>query len=203
MVSPGAESQAGPVRDGPLPPLPRIWIGYLIGVATLIAELVAVSLHPEIANGTLMIPPLYLFLPAFLGSVYWFVCIYQYHVVLNHIPGWHHPISPAKAVGFHFIPIYNFYWVFKWLQEIARFVNSSLKAPAMKPLMAGGAILVALLLRFLDAGMGMLLLFLATSYVSKCLRAALAASAGASPVPQGPPPFSRSEEHTSELQSRQ
>lgn len=191
MDSPGAETQAGPMRDGPLPPLPKIWIGYLLGVATLIAEFVAVSLHPEMANGALIIPPLYLFLPAFIGIVYWCACIYQYHVVMKHIPGWQHPISPAKAVGYHFIPIYNLYWIFKWLQEIAKFVNSSLKAPAMKPLMAGGAILVALLLRFLDPGMGMLLLFLATSYVSRCLRAALAAYAAApQPVPPGPPPFS-------------
>jgi len=190
MDSSGAETQAGPVRNGPLPPLPKIWIGYVLGIVTLVSELVAVSLHPEIANGALMVPPLYLFLPAFIGAVYWFACIYQYHVVMSHIPGWRHPISPAKAVGFHFIPIYNVYWIFKWLQEIARFVNSSLKRPAMRPLMAGGAILVALLLRFLDAGMGMLLLFLATSYVSTCLRPAIAAFAAPQPVPPEPPPFS-------------
>jgi hypothetical protein len=167
-----------------------MWIGYVIGLVTVGAEMAAVSLHPEVASGTPIIPPLYLFLPAFIGAVYWLVCVYQYHVVMNHIPGWQHPISPAKAVGFHFIPIYNFYWVFKWLLEIAQFVNSALGRPAMRPVMAGGAILVALLLRFLDAGMGMLLLFLATSYVSTCLRAALAAYAVGPAAPPGPPPFS-------------
>jgi len=40
------ESPRPPVA---LPALPMIWIGYLLGVATIIAEFVAVSLHPELA----------------------------------------------------------------------------------------------------------------------------------------------------------
>jgi len=190
MTSPDAETHAGPPIARPFPPLPKIWVGYIIGVATLIAEMVVVSQHPEAATGTPMIPPLYLFLPAFIGGVYWFVCVYQYHVVMNHIPAWRHPISPGKAVGYHFIPIYNLYWIFKWLQEIARFVNAVLGRPAMRPGLAGGAILVALVLRFLDPGMGMILLFLATSHVSACLRPALDAFATAAGEHPGPPPFS-------------
>jgi hypothetical protein len=186
----GAETQAGPVGVGQVPPFPKIWIGYLLGIATFIAEVVAVSLHPEIAKGAAIIPPLYLFLPVFVGAVYWLVCIHQYHVVMKHIPGWHHSISPAKAVGYHFIPLYNLYWIFKWLQEIAKFVNASLQRPVMRPNALGIAILVALVLRFIDAGLGMLLLFLATSYVSTCLRPALAAFAASAQAPQGPPPFS-------------
>ncbi|HEY4906666.1 MAG TPA: hypothetical protein VIH74_04395, partial [Candidatus Acidoferrum sp.] len=49
-----------------LPTLPMIWIGYLLGVATIIAEFVAVSLHPELAKEA-GIPPLYLFLVSFVG----------------------------------------------------------------------------------------------------------------------------------------
>lgn len=190
MDSPGAGTQAGSLGARQFPPLPKIWIGYLIGFVTLIAENVAAGQHPEIADGTLIVPPLYLFLPAFIGAVYWLVCVYQYHVVMNQMPGWQHPISPGKAVGYHFIPLYNLYWVFKWLQEIARFVNSTLGRPAMKPLLLGGAILMALLLRFLDAGIGMLLLFLVTAQVSAYLRQALATSAARRAPMEGPPPFS-------------
>jgi len=190
MDSPGAETRTGPVSAVPLPPLPQIWIGYLLALATVVAEVVAVSLHPEIATGGQLIPPLYLFLPVFIGAVYWLACIYQFHVVMSRIPGWLHPISPARAVGFHFIPFYNLYWIFKWLQEIAKFVNSSLRRPVMKPVMAGVAILVALVLRFIDAGFGLLLLFLATSYVSACLRQALAVFGVPPPAVEGPLPFS-------------
>lgn len=154
------------------PKLPVIWIGYLLGIATVIAEFVAVSLHPELAKDG-GIPPLYLFLVSFVGGVYWFVCIHRYHVILASVSGWKHPISPARAVGFHFIPFYNFYWIFKWPKEIAKFVNWRLRAPVMKPVPVGVAVLGALVLRILDPGFGLILLFFPMSYVSECLRRAL------------------------------
>ncbi len=158
----------------PPPKLPLIWIGYVLGVATVVAEFVAVTLHPELAKEG-GIPPLYLFLASFVGGVYWLVCIYQVHVVLAHVPGWKHPISPARAVGFHFIPFYQFYWIFKWPREIANFVNGRLRQPVMKPVAVGVAVLGALILRILDPGFGLILLFFPMSYVSECLRRALAA----------------------------
>jgi hypothetical protein len=162
-------------RPGPLPPLPQLWVGYLLGFATIVAEFVAASLHPELAKADFPIPPLYLFLVMFVGGVYWLVCVYRYHVVMQHVPAWKHPISPARAVGFHFIPIYNLYWVFKWPQEIARFVNWRFQFPLMKPQMVGLMVFAAFVLRFLfDPGLGLILLFLAASYVSGCLRRAFA-----------------------------
>jgi hypothetical protein len=157
--------------------LPRIWVGYVMGLATIVAELVAVSLHPEMAKAPVLIPPLYLFLAVFVGGVYWLVCVYKYHLILAQVPGWKHPISPARAVGFHFIPLYNFYWVFKWPQEIANFVNARLGRPLMKPSMVGFAVFAAFLVRFVvDPGLGLILLFVAASYVSACLRQALLAA---------------------------
>jgi hypothetical protein len=158
----------------PPPALPQIWIGYLLGVATIVAELVAVGLNPDLAKQG-GIPPLYLFLVSFIGGVYWLVCIYRIHVVLAHAPRWRHPISPARAVGFHFIPFYQFYWIFKWPREIANFVNSRLPQPLMKPVAVGVAVLAALLLRILDPGFGLMLLFFPMSYLSECIRRALAA----------------------------
>jgi hypothetical protein len=156
------------------PALPQIWIGYLLGVATIIAEVVAVGLNPDLAKQG-GIPPLYLFLVSFIGGVYWLVCIYRIHVVLAHAPRWKHPISPARAVGFHFIPFYQFYWIFKWPREIANFVNSRLPQPIMKPVAVGLAVLAALLLRILDPGFGLILLFFPMSYISECIRRAFAA----------------------------
>lgn len=161
-------------RAAQMPALPVIWIGYVLGVATIIAEFVAVSLHPELAKEG-GIPPLYLFLVSFVGGVYWFVCVYRVHVVMAHVPGWTHPISPARAVGFHFIPFYNLYWVFKWPSEIAIFVNGRLKRPVMKPVAVGMAVLAALVLRIFDPGFGLILLFFPMSYLSECLRRAFAA----------------------------
>ena len=166
---------AAQMHPGKLPPLPQLWVGYLLGFATIVAEFVAAALHPEMGKAEFPIPPLYLFLVMFVGGVYWLVCVYRYHVVMQHMPGWKHPISPARAVGFHFIPIYNLYWVFKWPQEIARFVNWRFAQPLMKPQMVGLMVFAAFVLRFVfDPGLGLILLFLAASYVSGCLRRALA-----------------------------
>jgi len=73
------------VQDQREPKLPTIWIGYLLGVATIVAELVAVALHPELAKEG-GIAPLYLFLVSFVGGVYWLVCIYGIHVALKFAP---------------------------------------------------------------------------------------------------------------------
>jgi hypothetical protein len=171
--SPG-ELPTGQIQAGKLPPLPQLWVGYLIGFANVVAEVVHASLHPEVVKDEFPIPPLYLFLLIFVGWVYWLVCVYRYHEVMQRVPGWKHPISPARAVGFHFIPFYNLYWFFKWPQEIARFVNWRFAQPVMKPRMVGLMFLAAYVLHFLFPGLGLIMLFLAASYVSGCLRRAFA-----------------------------
>jgi hypothetical protein len=173
MTLSDADSQQPGSPSAQLPALPQVWIGYLLGVATIAAEFVALGLHPELAKEG-GIPPLYLFLVSFVGGVYWLVCIYRIHVVMAHVPGWAHPISPARAVGFHFIPFYNLYWIFRWPREIANFVNPRLPQPIMKPVAVGVATLAALVLRVLDPGFGLILLFFPISYVSECIRRALA-----------------------------
>jgi hypothetical protein len=166
-VSPG-ELPAQQMQPGNLPPLPQLWVGYLLGFATVVAELIDPALHtPDSAVTLFPVPNLYLFLLIFVGFVYWLVCVYRYHVIMQHVPGWKHPISPARAVGFHFILVYNLYWVFKWPQEIARFVNWRFGHPVMKPQMVGLMVFAAFVMRFLfDPGLGLILLFLAASYVS-------------------------------------
>jgi hypothetical protein len=176
MTFPDADA---PQRGQAVPPsqtpqLPQIWIGYVLGVATIAAELIAVGLNPNLAKEG-GIPPLYLFLVSFIGGVYWLVCIYRVHVVLANAPAWKHPMSPGRAVGFHFIPFFQFYWIFKWPREIAKFVNSRLHQPVMKPVAVGVAVLAALLLRILDPGFGLILLFFPMSYISECIRRAFAA----------------------------
>jgi hypothetical protein len=187
----GGERREQGEEGGALPPLPRVWVGYLLGLATIIAEMVAISLHPELAKGSditkgeFVIPPLYLFLASFVGFVYWFVCIYQIHVVLARVPGWHHPISPGRAVGFNLIPFFNLYWVFKWPREIAVFVNLRLGRKAMKSVAIGIAFLLALVMRLLDPGFGLILLFMPLSYVTRCVAYALAEPTTSASIPPG------------------
>jgi hypothetical protein len=187
-MEPGGESRERQAEPGALPPFPRIWIGYLLGLATLIAEMIAVTLHPELAKEPLLIPPLYLFLANFISLIYWLVCAYEYHVVLAQATAGAYPIKPLRAAWFHLIPAYGLYWVFKWPRELARFVNSRLEAPLMRPDRAGLAVFFAFaVFLVLDRGVGMILLFSRASYLSRCLRYALTARPAA---PAGPLPFS-------------
>jgi hypothetical protein len=154
--------------------LPKIWIGYLLAVATLIGEMIAVAHHPEVVKSVqFAVPPLELFLPAFLAAVYWLVCIHRYHVVLAHVPGWKHPITPARAVWFHLIPIFNVYWVFRWPYVLATFVNGRMGAYAMSLWAPGTSFLLSLVCRIFDPALGTAMLFFTCAYVSRHLKRAL------------------------------
>ncbi len=188
MDLPDGESQPHPHLKEKLPPFPRIWVGYLMGVATLLTEMVAISLHPELAKEPLLVPPLYLFLANFVSMVYWLVCVHQYHVVLKAATNRAYAITPLKAALYTLIPIFGLYWSFKWPRDLAYFVNDKLQAPLMKPDRTGLASFTAFVaFLILDRGVGMILLFWTASYLSRCLRLSLAAK----PVsPDGSLPFS-------------
>jgi hypothetical protein len=188
MDSSGGESQEQHSEPGTPPRLPRIWIGYLLGLATLVAEIVAVTLHPELAKEPLTIPPLYLFLANFVSLIYWLVCVYEFHVVLKQASAGSYSITPLRSAWFHLIPVYSLYWVFKWPRELARFVNSRMGTPLMKPGRTGFAVLTAFaVFLVLSHGVGMIALFWAASYLSRCLRYALSARPAS---PAGQLPFS-------------
>jgi len=113
---------------------------------------------------------------AVLGWFYWLYCVYKYHDIMFQVPGWDHPIGVGRAVGFHFIPLYNFYWVFKWPKEIANFANWRAQAKIMSPIAAGSLMVAATLVgRFFDAAIGLALIFSAGAYISARLRRAFAA----------------------------
>jgi hypothetical protein len=184
----GGKSEEQRLQAGALPPFPRIWVGYLLGLATLLAEMVAITLHPELAKEPLLIPPLYLFLANFISLIYWLVCVYEFHVILWQATAGSYPIKPLRAAWFHLIPIYGLYWVFKWPRELARFVNERLHASLMNPDKTGLVVFAAFaVFLVLDRGFGMILLFWSASYLSRGLRQALAVQPAA---PGSPLPFS-------------
>ena len=168
MDSSGEDSQGQPGEPQASPRFPRIWVGYLLGGATIVAEMIAISLHPELAKEPLIVPPLYLFLANFISLVYWLVCVYEFHVLLMEASSGTYSITPLRSAWFHLIPIYGLYWVYKWPRELARFVNSRLPAPLMRPERTGLAIFLAFIVfLLLDRGFGMILLFWAASHLAR------------------------------------
>ena len=154
--------------------LPKIWIGYLLAFATLAGEMIAVGRNPEVVKGVqFAVPPLEIFLPAFLSAVYWLVCIHRYHLVLANVPGWTHPITPARAVWLHLVPLFNMYWVFRWPHAIAVFVNHRMNGRAMSLWTPGTSFFLSLVCRIFDPALGTAMLFFTCAYISAQLRRAL------------------------------
>jgi hypothetical protein len=115
---------------------------------------------------------------SFVAAAYLLHCVSSYHWVLTKVQGWHHPISPRKAVGFHFIPIFNLYWNFRWPVEIARFVNWRTQKRRMSGILAGSVVLAgAITSASVDGALGFLVILCGFSYISRCLRDAFAAAA--------------------------
>jgi hypothetical protein len=163
-----------------IPRMPRFWIGYVLGAVTVIAEITAISQHPEITKWPPAAPPLYLFLPSFISLVYWLVCVYEYHAVLAYVTGGEYPVRPIRAAWFHLIPLYQFYWAFKWSRTVALFVNKNSVSPAMRPERAGVYMFAAFVIFVLfDRGFGLILLCLAGAKLSAALHRLLEENLGA------------------------
>ncbi|HXM99318.1 MAG TPA: hypothetical protein VN982_12665 [Candidatus Dormibacteraeota bacterium] len=167
----GEEKPTRRLKLDEIPRLPRLWIGYVLGVITVIAEITAISQHPEITKLPLVVPPLYLFLPSFISLAYWLVCVYEYHVVLAYVTGGEYPVRPIRAAWFHLIPLYQFYWSFKWSRKLALFINKNSRSPAMRPERAGVYVFAAFVIFVLfDRGFGLILLCLAGAKFSAALQ---------------------------------
>ncbi len=107
-------------------PLPKMWIGMAISVNCLLFQLGGVE-------G-------FVLLTSMIGSCYWLFCVYRIHKILSQYTSRAYPISPRKAVGFQFIPIFEYFWFFRWTRQLAKFVDSESGKPGM-PTVWPGALL--------------------------------------------------------------
>ncbi|MDD5216690.1 MAG: hypothetical protein PHN49_12280 [Candidatus Omnitrophica bacterium] len=103
---------------------PKIWPGFVLALLFLliiIAALTLISGEGQPLSQALNILALSVNLA---GFVYWNVCVYRLHQSVLMIAGGSYPISPGKAVGFGFIPVYTLYWRFKWPAEMLTFIQT-------------------------------------------------------------------------------
>jgi hypothetical protein len=107
-------------------------------------------------------------------------CVYAYHYVLTQVEGWQHPITPKMAVRYHFIPFFDLYWNYKWPHEIAKFVNWRMQKRRMSGALVRTLVLLGTVVSFYMLVLGLVIIFSAFAYLSRCLRDAFAAA----PVPQ-------------------
>jgi len=140
MVPSDANVTQDPVLTELIFRLPRLWIGYLIAILSFAAGVFELARNPGAYASSGEFPAIYLIGAAF-GWFYWLFCVYRYHDVITDIPGYNHPIAASRAVAFHFIPFYNFYWVYRWPSAIAEFVNWRTQSKTMKGWVPGSFVL--------------------------------------------------------------
>ena len=87
--------------------------------------------------------------------VYFFMAVHRIHKILRAATNGKYPISPARAVGFSFIPFYNLYWMFKWPGETALFLNHVTHEERLKKDRWGWLLLLASLISGLLPGLSL------------------------------------------------
>jgi hypothetical protein len=151
--------------------LPTLWFGFVLAAMLLVVELGEGALnHTE--NSTLLFSFLWL-----CGITYWLFCVYRIHLITKETSRSDYPISPLKAVGFHLIPFFNLYWIFRWPNELARFVNRRLAKPAAAIGWPGFFLLVGFFLKEFDGSLGLFVLFAVLVYFDRKLALAVPSSA--------------------------
>lgn len=91
--------------------LPRMWIGM---------ALAGLCLFAQVGDGDSIV-----LLVSIIGSCYALFCVHRIHKVFAEYTLNRYPISPRKAVLFHFIPVFEYYWLFRWSHQIFNFIDGN------------------------------------------------------------------------------
>lgn len=141
-----------------VPPLPRLWIGFMLALCYLAGEIYA-----RLAENRALL--VFLRVVIGLGAGWeWLFCVHRYHAILRQIAprlsngSSSYPVSPGDAVGYHFLPLYNVYWLFHWPSVLSGFLNDS-GIQTTSGALSGLLILLSCGVLWLDGGIGFALLF--------------------------------------------
>lgn len=149
----------------PFSALPKVWIGFIIAGVFLLVELIGGASGYDMDD--LLV---YLIAIGLVGMVYWLFCVHRFHKILREMNK-DYEISPGAAVGYHFLPFYNFYWIFKWPMEFSNTINAQGAVKMAHGALLGVLLLIALLInRFFDGAVGMTFIFGIGTYMASVLR---------------------------------
>jgi hypothetical protein len=176
MLDLNSESRGAATVYGaePLSPLPRIWIGFLISFSFLVAEIFLAVRHELEGGGSALLIAI-----AVCGWLYWLSCVHRFHKILGQISP-HvgttptYPYEPAEAVGRHFIPFYNFFWIVKWPWEMTKFLKEQTSVRMVSGILLGFLMLASILVRAVDGFLGLTLMYCVGWYISRKLRRVMA-----------------------------
>ena len=82
--------------------------------------------------------------------------------------------SPAAAVGWHFAPIFNLYWVVKWARDVNRFGSGTDRGTVLRGTAIGLLLLVGLIVHLFVPVIGTIVSFGAMQWLVSKTRNAIA-----------------------------
>jgi hypothetical protein len=158
------EQQPRSYYTGPLSSLRPMWIGFVVAALGLVMGIVDLE---EI--------DLWLSLAGLVGWIYWLTCVSRFHKILAELSPQEdgeptYPFTPRKSVLYHFIPLLNLYWVFRWPREMVKFLREQTSVQIISGWILGAVLFLSLLL----SSLGLFPIFVVGLYISGKLREAMA-----------------------------
>lgn len=161
-----------------------VWFGFVFAFVLFVGEVLdaLLDLNHEMFR-------LVLILVLLAGWFYWLFCVYRFHSILRELSRNHYPITGPEAIGKHFIPLYNFYWLFKWPDAFSKYINRRARVRMVSGGLLGGLLLLSVLVsRFFDSAVGLAGIFTVGMYMSAKLRRHMELVKGLAPGMLPPPP---------------
>jgi hypothetical protein len=152
-----------PPRGRIYTPLPRMWVGLIPAVLCLFFQLAGAS-----AVGLV-------WFVSMAGTCYWFFCVHRIHKVLSEYTRSAYPVSPRRAVGFHFIPLFEYYWFFRWTRQLSLFLRNEPNGPVISQFWPGLLLITASIVGWFVSlkSLRLFLIFGLGMYLVRKLRGAL------------------------------
>lgn len=144
--------------------LPPVAFGFIFVPIIWIASTIDLENNPDVIFG------MYTTIAQLVGTVFWFVCIHRFHTILNEISDGSYEIKPGSAVGLHFLPIYNFYWLFKWPSEFAKFIHTNSSVKMIPGGLLGFTLLASTMVKFFDGGVSLAMILGLGVYLRRKLK---------------------------------
>ena len=141
--------------------LPRMAVGYVLAGICLMAE---IGLFTGIKSVEARVVAL---VAGLLGSGYWLFCVHRIHRITAQATSGAYPISPRRALWFHFIPIFSLYWYFRWPYRLAKFINQT--QPSVRVSRFWPALLILLGMLLGNTSLGLFLIFGTGAYLTRKL----------------------------------
>lgn len=150
--------------------LPKVWIGYLFALAFLLVVIVETTLDPSSAD---RVTPAS-FLASLAGFIYWLFCVRRLHQVVAEATDGRHPVPPSRIVVGHILPFYNIYFLFRWPNAIADFVNARSGRRGIVKGWLGLILLVGFVVgRLIDGAIGQAIIFSVVLYLARRIGSAV------------------------------